>query len=321
MTWEQCLDVLDQFSGLVRLLRARQSGGRFRSHITLTGGEPFVRPDFLSLLETIRARGEFGFSILSNGTLMDLELVGVLQRLAPGYVQVSVEGSKVTHDQIRGAGSFEQAVSGIQKLMKVGIPVMISFTAQRKNFREFPQVAELGRTLGVYRVWADRMVPLGRGGHEDVLSSGETLEFMRLMLHERERLKRWGCKTEIAMHRALQFALPGGKPYRCLAGYSLMTLLPNGDICPCRRMPMVVGNLFSQSLTDLYLGSPLLRELRDWRRVPSGCESCFYAWTCGGGLRCLSSSVTGNPFVADPGCWMAEARKSARSNCEMVEMV
>ena len=42
---------------------------------------------------------------------------------------------------------------------------MISFTAQRSNYREFPEVARLGRQLKINRVWADRLIPEGQAQH------------------------------------------------------------------------------------------------------------------------------------------------------------
>jgi radical SAM protein with 4Fe4S-binding SPASM domain len=116
-------------------------------------------------------------------------------------------------------------------------------------------------------------------------------------------LARVVCPTEVALHRALQFLVADGKPYRCQAGDSLIAVLPNGDLVPCRRMPVVVGNLLRAPLRDLYDQSPFLRALRDPERVSVGCEGCFYARLCRGGLKCLSYALFGDPFQADPGCW------------------
>ncbi len=113
-------------------------------------------------------------------------------------------------------------------------------------------------------------------------------------------------KTEIAMHRALQFLCGDGRPYHCTAGDSLMTVLPNGDLLPCRRMPVSVGNLKKKHLAELYYTSDFFRDLRDRRRISRGCENCFYQKLCRGGLKCLSYAVYGSPFRADPGCWRAD---------------
>jgi radical SAM protein with 4Fe4S-binding SPASM domain len=112
--------------------------------------------------------------------------------------------------------------------------------------------------------------------------------------------------TEISLQRALQFCGNGGKPYRCTAGDTLLAVMPNGDVLPCRRMPRVVGNLLSTPLRTIYSESPLLRDLRAAPHIISGCSKCFYSAVCRGGLRCLSDAVYGSPFRADPGCWLVD---------------
>ena len=93
------------------------------------------------------------------------------------------------------------------------------------------------------------------------------------------------------------------------AGDSLLTVQPNGDLYPCRRMPIRVGNVMDTPLADLYYESELLCELRDKNRISEGCEGCSHAHTCRGGLKCLSYAMTGDPFKADPGCWIAPGKK------------
>ncbi len=104
------------------------------------------------------------------------------------------------------------------------------------------------------------------------------------------------------MNRALQFLTGGGKPYKCSAGKSLITVLPNGDILPCRRMDVKVGNLMVKPLEELYYDSDFFQKLREPNQTIEGCEKCFYSKLCLGGLKCLSYALNKTPFKADPGC-------------------
>jgi radical SAM protein with 4Fe4S-binding SPASM domain len=314
LSFEQLLNIAGQYEELLGRWRAASRGARVRGHITITGGEPFVRADIWSLLEHLAARHRsFSFAILTNGTCLDAAAVKRLAALKPAFVQVSLDGGPATHDLLRGAGNFERVVSAIRLLRRAGIRTLISFTAGAANYREFVDVAHVGASLGVDRVWADRLIPVGRGGdlNDPVLSPTQTHDFFRVMNAARAAVSaKQRPRTEIAMHRALQFLCGGGAPYRCTAGDTLLALLPNGDVLPCRRMPIRVGNLMETSLGELYDGSPLLGALRDPHKGSRGCERCAYAKLCHGGLRCLSNAVHGDPFVADPGCWLAERGKS-----------
>jgi radical SAM protein with 4Fe4S-binding SPASM domain len=306
LSFEELVKILAQFKALLARLTTRR-GKRLHAHITVTGGEPFARRDFLKLLALFAAhRPLFSFAILTNGTFIDAAMAQRLRQLAPRFVQVSIEGTAATHDSIRGQGHFAKTVAAIKHLRRERIRTIISFTAHRGNFQEFSEVAQLGRRLKVNRVWADRLIPCGTGTQlrEQIMTPSETKAFFEIMKQAREK-RDWFNRTEISMHRALQFLVGDGRPYHCTAGDSLLTVQPNGDLYPCRRMPIRVGNLLETPLLELYNHSTLLRQLR--HQISEGCQNCFYATVCRGGLKCLSYAVTGDPFQADPGCWLQDS--------------
>ena len=208
-----------------------------------------------------------------------------------------------------GAGSYSKTVKGLVRLRKYGVPSLISFTAHKKNYTEFSHVAKMGRRLRVSRVWADRFIPDKNNSDSinSVLSPEETRDFFKIM--HRSRRKIWPplTLTKIHTHRALQFLANGKKnPYTCSAGNSLITIMPNGDVYPCRRLPILAGNINFKSLSEIYHYSAIFNSLRDREKTSRGCEGCAYESTCRGGLKCLAYAVTGDPFNADPGCWLAK---------------
>ena len=310
------LAVLEQFKELLTAWKRQKCRPGLRGHLSVTGGEPFLRPDFMDLLRAFVAdRDLFSFAILTNGTLIDQTTASALKEFKPSFVQVSMEGGRETHDRIRGPGSFEKTVSAVCNLVSKGIRTFISFTAHRDNYLEFPVVADIARRLKVARVWADRLIPppsdacRTNGAQAPcTLTSSETLRFFKLMHQTRVDRREWFRfrRTEVAMNRAIQFLVGGGAPYRCTAGDSLICILPNGDVYPCRRMPVKVGNVLETPLVTICRESAMLQALRDRDRIGAGCRRCFFARVCGGGLRCLSYALTGSPFEADPGCWLSE---------------
>jgi radical SAM protein with 4Fe4S-binding SPASM domain len=288
-----------------------------RAHINLTGGEPFAHPGFLPLLETLaRKRPRLSFAILTNGTLLDAATSAQLARLKPGFVQVSLEGTEPTHDRIRGPGNFARVLGAIRLLQRARVPVLVAFTAHRGNFTEFPAVARLAADLRVRRVWADRFIPEGAGAAAGLqtLSPQETREFIRLLDQAAaEAKRRWFGRTEVARHRALQFLGGSSFPYRCTAGDSLLALLPNGDVLPCRRLPLRAGNLLDAPLHEIYRDAPVLKSLRHPGQAIAGCAPCAFRHTCHGGLKCLAYAIHGDPFRGDPGCWLSEQERMLES--------
>lgn len=274
---------LDEIRRQIELFLERRPG-----MLTITGGEPLLHPGFYTLLENLNC----SYAVLSNGTLIARETARRLAQLKPRFVQISIEGREKTHNYIRGSGTFARAVEGITNLVEAGIRVLISFTAHRENYKELPYVARLGRKLHVDKVWVDRLIPAGASAELGSLNPLETRELFIMM-----------NKSRVSLERALQF-LAGGQPYRCQAGRNLLAILPGGAVLPCRRLPVVAGNLFETTLEDIYQGS-LFEELR--QKNCALCAACLYSEICDGGLRCLAYALKGSPFEPDPGCWIADS--------------
>ena len=267
----------------------------FRGFLTVTGGEPLLHPDLFWLLGSARELG-IKTAVLTNGTLLDLYTARRLSRLGVDYVQVSLDGTRDVHDSIRGRGSFDAAVNGIRALTAFGIYTDVSFTVQRANLGELKPLARLCRRLGVDKLWFDRVILPAAEDRNGLVPSGA--EYAALC-REAAALNRRG---RISCARALQF-IPCARQevYRCSAGDSLLALLADGSVMPCRRLPIKVGDIRSGSLSEIYRDSPVLRELRS-QPVPGECRGCRYAEACHGGARCAAFAKTGRFDAKDPDC-------------------
>ncbi|MDH5508885.1 MAG: radical SAM protein [Nitrospinota bacterium] len=322
---DDLMGILEQYKALLGSLGGHSHSGRRgllgnRGHVTITGGEPFAREDIWELLDALVAhRDLFGFAILTNGYDMDIAMARRLARLGPRFAQVSLEGTQEIHDRIRGEGDYDRVVKALKVMIRGGLQTMISFTAHSKNYRQFPDVAARGRLLGVGKVWTDRMVPCGGAAtsNQDVkpLDMDQTREYLQIIDMERRKASRSFFQgTQVGGDRALQFLAEGGRPYRCQAGEGLITIMPDGSLYPCRRMPEAVGNVMETPLVELYHGAELFKSLRDENKISQGCERCLYRRFCRGGLKCMSHAALGDPFLADPGCPLAGASSQKEMN-------
>lgn len=307
LSFVQLMSIYDQF---IEMIQEFQKFNFVRAHINVTGGEPFYRDDFLDIVEKFNLNKHLhSFAILSNGIFITKEIAIQLKAYNVSYVQVSLEGSENTHDAIRGNSSFQKAISGIQNLVDAKIQTVVSFTVHKQNYLDFSEVVEICRKIGVHRVWADRLIPFGNGQNlkNDILDTNEFQSFLNTMNIEQKRLI--NTPTEVSMYRALQFLKGNGKPYSCTAGDSLICILANGDLVPCRRMPIVVGNVLNNNLLYLYKKSSVLNDLR-MKKCPTNCMNCMFSKYCNGGLKCLSYSMYGDYNEKDPNCWNEDPLQS-----------
>ena len=276
---------------------------KMKGHINITGGEPLCNPYLFKLLDLIKEDSDLiTFSILTNGTLINEKIAKKIKSYNPLYVQVSLEGGKKTNDYIRGKGTYKKIAEGVVNLRKENIFTSISFTATSLNYKEFPKVVRYARKYGVNNVWSDRFIPLGDSDKSLALNYEQTREYLEIMNKERNKLKKVkNSNTTISMYRALQFQMTNDFAYGCTAGDTLLTVMENGDLVPCRRMPITIGNLFDRSMYDLYINSDVLKALRE-KKIPDECIDCEHSEVCHGGLKCLTYAMYKDLNHKDYGC-------------------
>ena len=105
------------------------------------------------------------------------------------------------------------------------------------------------------------------------------------------------------MNRALQFIGSRWAVYSCSAGKSLITVDEFGNVLPCRRMPIICGNIYTSTLDDVYFNSQTFKDLQK-EYVPEECALCEYSFLCNGGAKCQSYAIYGSYKKADPACFL-----------------
>ena len=297
MDWDEVDRVLDQYAQLIDRLRVDHHCN-IRGMITLTGGEPLLYPAFLELCRKIRER-TFMLAVLTNGTLIDASMAQAMAELRMDFVQVSIDGDERQHDAIRGRGAYQKAVRGLKYLVAAGLNTSISFTVHQANYRSFPAVTAMAAAVGARHVWSDRLIPTGEGELLQPLTKEDFQAYLQIMQAEKIR---YAGVLHVKLQRALQFMASGDEPYSCTAGRLLLTLLPDGTVYPCRRMPISLGTIQARSLAEIFWSDKTICALRDDSRVDPACTGCLQRKSCAGGLRCLSYARYGDPFRKDVNC-------------------
>ena len=97
-----------------------------------TGGEPFLNPDMVSILEMTLHYGPA--TVLTNGTVFKDEWLQRLRRAEEASLyslefRVSIDGyTAADNDPVRGAGTFDRALRGIRQLVAHGFLPIITVT-------------------------------------------------------------------------------------------------------------------------------------------------------------------------------------------------
>lgn len=311
LSTETVLRVIDEFAALQQRYNELHGLHR-RGHINITGGEPFIREDIEEILDHLGSyRDSLSFGVLSNGSFLGGREIEMLRRNGAAFVQLSIDGDRKTHDELRAPGDFDRTFRIARHLEKRGVRVHISFTANRENFRFLPKVANICRRFGITKLWSDRLVPIGNGRElEELAITKELLPEYLAMLKKAQGnslTRLLFPKTQVTANRALQFLGAAGNIYSCSAGKSLITVDEFGNILPCRRMPIHCGNILETALEEVYFSNDTFRALRR-NTIPKACGSCPYSYYCRGGAKCQAYAVSGSFVSRDPGCSVPEVR-------------
>jgi radical SAM protein with 4Fe4S-binding SPASM domain len=311
MTLVEITSVMDEVSEMITAWDEAYDV-QFESSFTVTGGEPFLRSDFSAILAALNQKG-FDTYILTNGTLISRERARELADLGVRGVQISLEGPEHIHDSIRGAGSFAASMNGIQNILSSGIELTLNTTLSEINATYFMDMISLASALGAQKLGFSRLVPSG-GGKQLIgrMLSKTAVEDLYSKIFS---LNTGDLKIVTGDPVASQYRSPDQSAYGssapsggCAAGVSGLTIMPDGTVTPCRRLPMPIGNVRTDSLREIWASSEVLNSLRDKTLYQGRCGGCS-RWASCRGCRAIAFATAGtgdmNACLAeDPQCFL-----------------
>jgi radical SAM/SPASM domain protein of ACGX system len=303
------LRVLSSFD---RLLKGNGLLGR----INITGGDPLLKDGVIEIIKAARSRN-IKVGILGNPGLLDIDKALELKDAGVFRYQLSIDGLRDTHDRLRGRpGHFDDTLEALKVLKEAGLPSVVMFTVSKENYKELPAVARLVAEHDVKVFDFARLVPQGRGKALGTLTPTEFREVLVKMHDTYRDLEIEGFKTYFGRKEALWTLLYSEmglfEPPRwdglvhsgCSAGSKVLTVLADGTVYPCRRLPVPVGKVPEEELADILFKAQAHADLRDVSKF-SKCRNCQLLPYCRG-CPAVAFGTTGDPFAPDPQCWKDE---------------
>ena len=296
----------DQCRRLIRQLAAMKV-----FQVNIGGGEPFIRDDFLDLLDYAH-HNQVVTCVSTNGTLVDDALARRLARLKKLYLQVSLDGATAeTNDAIRGNGTYRRILEAADTLARHGVHFSLNAVLTRMNYPQLEDLREIAKGYGA-ELRVSRFRPSGRGksSRSELAPSKDQLEDFADWL-ERHQLVRTGdsffCLTSENRRRKGLDMCGAAKMTCCIA--------PNGNVYPCaflQEPEFLVGNAKTDDFKALWDNSPIFNHLRDLR--VDTCVSCSRFEQCRGGCPAMAFHTYHDVTMPDPECIAAirqEMQKSA----------
>lgn len=245
-----------------------KSGGRFRKKeewiklakdakekgmlfLLLTGGEPFLYPEFKELYQELSSMG-FVLSINTNATMINEKTVEYLKKNPPFRVNITLYGaSNQTYARLcHNPEGYTQTTKAIKLLKQAGISVKLNCSVTPYNVQDFPEIVNYAKEQKLILQASSYMFPPLRRNHQMVgnnrrftpeEAANAALEIVRLQNGE---------KTFAEYIRQLDFGLGSMETNECMketenkiscaAGRCAFWITWDGKMLPCGMMTLPV---------------------------------------------------------------------------------
>ncbi len=291
MTTAEWLGVLDQL---------KEAGVMF---LVWSGGDVLMRSDFGTLLERAAALG-FLSRIKTHAGQVTTAWAARFKAQNVTRLDVSIYSLRPdVHDTLtRTPGSLTRSLAGINAALAAGIAVKVSCYVQPNMIDEIGALCRFFEDKGCTITFAQRTA----------LDLSATPELVQLQLTEAEMVR-----ASVEILRAQPTAKPRGfagatNHDPCTAGRALVYISPDGELWPCIKFPMALGNLREKPLLEIWRESEARKALVAWdNRDRTTCQSCSGSGFC---TYCPGDAfkMTGD-FRKAPPVFHAEARAAMRA--------
>ncbi len=263
----------------------------------IRGGEPFLYPGIMDLIEYINSKGIFQ-SIDTNGTTIE-KYVPDLVKMGNMHITFSVDGPEHVHDEVRGVKeSFKKTKENIQLFNQLEkeygkeLSKSICFTMSPYSYKGLGEMPNVAREMGISSI---NIVPyyyfpstVGKKYESELKDNFDSTAYSWQGFHhedsgidfdvfKQEYEKYMASLDGIENFPFMPFSLDAYKTWfdnacdivgstKCLNVENLMDIQPNGDANFCIDFPdYVIGNIKESSIEEIWNGEKA-EKFRAYRR-------------------------------------------------------
>lgn len=233
------------------------------SKVTLTGGEPFVYPQLLNVIELL-LKNNITVSICTNATLITESFLDCLKEYNNYHFNVSLDGfSPSSHGKFRGNDSIKLYNTIINNIKLLGDRRLLNGILVTPNvyssLQEYIQLCEFAKMCHAKYVLMNPLSQLGRGEKSFNLAFDN---------HQMNELKQATQKFNDENMEMVYIRFPNNekKPLsECVAG-KIMYIFTNGDIAFCPYMVFASKNEGSLYDTNEFILGNIFEQNFDWEK-------------------------------------------------------
>lgn len=243
--------------------------------ITFTGGEVFVRHDFLEIFKYARSLGMLT-TIFTNGTLITPEIADTLKEYATSLVEITLYGATAeTYEKITGIkGSHNRCIKGIELLLEREIPLKLKTILLRPNIHELPLMRAYAKERNLPIRYDGLLWPRVDSHLSPVEYQLSAQELVEVDMQDPERIREWHRVSD-------QFSgtIRSEYVFSCGAGLRSFHINSQGKMSVCTMVREPAYDLKEMTFIKAF---EKLGDLRNLKRTQNNkCRTCTLGALCG----------------------------------------
>lgn len=294
-------------------------------YLLLTGGEPFLHPEFKEILQGLHKKGLI-ISINSNGTLIDEHVIEWLKETPPVRINITLYGaSNETYKELCGnSNGFSEVVRAIHLLKEAGISIKLNCSVTPYNMMDLEKIFEFAKKEQLIIQATSYMFPPIRKdaslyGNNNRFSPEDAAYYSAKIVSLLNGEKKFADYMESAELKNYQIETSEeciyseGEEIRCRAGKCSFWVNWDGKITSCGMLvDQVVGDVFQMGFETAW---KQIVEKTEMIRLPAKCKECVLKENCKSCAAMVYAECGNYQDAPVYRCHMSQAYPSA---CERV---
>ncbi len=214
-----------------------------RPKVVLFGGEPFLRQDLSQIVHLCKSYGLLA-EVVTNGTLADRKSLEGLRDAGLQDLCISIDGTKETHDKVRGSGTYNAAMTALREARLCGYNLRVNTVVRQSNKEVIPDlIREVAPLTDIHKLLY--FTPFGRGEWMEWIPPEEWTSLIHLYASTEHQEKLRVQNPYDTSTRSCSFENP--------------VILSNGRVYPCvlfLNSPYSCGNVLNERFLDIWRRQP-----------------------------------------------------------------
>lgn len=249
--------------------------------VSLSGGEPFLHPNIIEIINLFISAKAQQISIVTNGTALSEE---VLIRLKDVFdkisFQISLDGaSPKQHDFVRGDGAFDKLIQGINLLQKYRAKYFFHCVIHKGNYLNVDEIINFANRQNKTRVDFALLKKKGRGidNYDDIALDIQSQ--INLIMQLNERKQTYNINAPAVFYGSCPI-------FNDADAETFIRIDCEGNVYPCQNFSYQgssLGNILFESLdeiTSTWRINNLYGNIKKFRSSYSKCSTCAIKSYC-----------------------------------------